>query len=593
MAATKNSCFSSFLPWSGPGGVKELLKLSIPMILSEASSIVNVFIEKIILGHYVPKGRQPGTDAGIVSVGWSTISVIFYLFIGIIMYSTSFFSQYVGNQQYKKVGIIFWQTAYLCVICSIAALAFLPTLSPLFSLLEDPNDPLSSDVLQAEIRYSKFMIYGMIAFLFDEFGAAFFAGIERPVPIVIINIIELAINAVADYIYIIVFDFGYMGAAYGTIFAKASGSLIFCLTAIVMPSTRSTYRIMELSSMKPRLKILAKVGVLGLGAGMMRAVELVAWAGFLFFTQRVGIMEVTGSGYAQTVHEVVALVPYGICASLEILVAHYLGAKQPENARKALITSLKVAGSYLLLVVALYEGVPRYIISLFVSDEDFDVSVQSDLNTVLDSGANTLRILGAFCHLEMLYLFLMIFECASGDTVWPAVCCFFAALLGTITPGIILWNFNQLTTVTTTLLMIGYAVFLNIPLVIMYLTGKWKTRSLVDDENSSDLIETGTIRRDKAHVHESVTFPASKQTKDSALAPETSVPPQTESPPLSPVDDTVPIVITPPTSPLDDEVSSNRTISPPISPPADLELVQLKSLPVQQSASLVSVSSDV
>ncbi|KAH7816804.1 putative Multi Antimicrobial Extrusion (MATE) Family Protein [Monocercomonoides exilis] len=454
------------------------------MILSEASSIINVFIEKMILSHYNPPDREIGTDVAIVSVGWSTVSIILYLALGIVFFTTNYISQIFGDGQYDQVGVIFWTTNYVTLICWGLCAAFIPAMKPLLMLLDDKSNPTTGLLLRAEIEYSQFMLTWAIAFLLYEHGASMFAGISRPVPIIVVNILSLIMNAGADYLYIIVLKKGYMGAAYGTVTAKGFGSIVFFGWLLWNGKIRKQFKLLSLRSLIPNVKLLLKMCVLGFGSGLVRSLELIVWTVYLFLMQFVGAMEVTAAGLATTVHEVVGMVVYGMAGAQEILVALHLGAKQTGAAVRVTRVSITTLSIYLIFLIALYNGIPHLILRMFVDPKDF--TSPDELERLLKSGVTMLRLFSAFSVGEMLCLTLSSTLQASGDTITPTLCSLFAVVSCVVVPGVLIAKKGKLSVLISTVLIVAYSFTCSLPVLVAVLTGRWKKTDLIKEKHDKE-----------------------------------------------------------------------------------------------------------
>ncbi|KAH7824512.1 putative MATE family efflux transporter [Monocercomonoides exilis] len=443
----------------------------------------------MILSRFNPPDREIGTDVAIVSVGWSTVSIVIYLALGLIFFTTNYIAQIFGDGQYDQVGVVFWTTNYVTLICWGMCAAFIPAMKPLLMLLDDKSNPTTGLLLRAEIEYSKFVLTWAISFLLYEHGASVFAGISRPIPIIVVNILSLIVNAGADYVFIIVLKKGYMGAAYGTVTAKGFGALLFFSWLLFSGKFRKQYKLLSLRSLIPDVKLLLKMCVLGFCSGLVRALELVVWTVYLFLMQFVGAMEVTATGLATTVHEVMGMIVYGMAGAQEILVALHLGAKQPGAAVRVTKVAVFFLTVYLLFVAGLYNGIPRFILRMFVEPEDF--TSPDELSKLLESGEIVLRLFAAFAYGEMLCLSLSSTLQASGDTITPTVCSLLALVGCVVVPGILLAKQGKMTVMIGTILMVAYSFACSLPVLVVVLIGRWKKTDLI--ESTHEKAEEGKL----------------------------------------------------------------------------------------------------
>ena len=79
--------------------------------------MLNVFIEKTMLSRFKPKDRDVGSDAAVVSVGWSTSSVLTSFLLGISMFTSIEIARAIGSHKPEQVSAL---ASDLCMCIRIA-----------------------------------------------------------------------------------------------------------------------------------------------------------------------------------------------------------------------------------------------------------------------------------------------------------------------------------------------------------------------------------------------------------------------------------------------------------------------------------------
>lgn len=433
-----------------------------------------------------------------MSVSWVAVSILIYLALGIVNYSTAFFAQYFGNGQNKKIGFLFWQTLYVSILIAGICAAFIPVMPFLFRLLgrlsNESDDPQYELLLKAEVNYAQIMLAGTIGFLTYEIGSSLFSGVEMPAPIIAVNLISLIANAGLDYLLIHTFDLGYRGAAYATLSAKAFGTLLFLgILLFYKPrKVRRRFRFLLLRNARPSCRQMRQCFVVGLGMGFIRSLELIAWTFFMFLLQIVGTNAVTGAGYAMSVHDLAALFVYGISAAEGVVAALYMGDNDPKTAASAAVTCIKFLGIYEIGITLLYNLVPQYLLYPFALEEGgfTDPASVAALKAVFSAGVMVLHCYTPFAWGEMLQMCLASLLGASGDTFFPALMSFAGCVLGIIVPGIVLGCVAKglLSALSITLMLAANVWVSVVPLFISAVRGRWRSRRLIQEtsEKSAD-----------------------------------------------------------------------------------------------------------
>lgn len=226
------------------GNIREVIKISIPLILASAGHAINLFADRIMLAHYSQEAVSAAFPAGLTAF---TLSCFFF---GTVGYTNAFVAQYYGAKSYQRVGTSVWQGIFLAIIGgAILGLGYFFA-SPLFSLFgHDPK------VLQLEIDYFQILSLGTIFPLAMTALAAFWGGRGRTIVIMINNLLVTGINISCNYILIFGKTFtmpimgeiqiprlGIEGAAWGTVISGAIGMLIFLFLFLFNKKNREIYQ---------------------------------------------------------------------------------------------------------------------------------------------------------------------------------------------------------------------------------------------------------------------------------------------------------------------------------------------------------------
>src|SRR5271169_4630271 len=114
--------------WSGPGGGREVLVLSYPLILSQMSFTVQTFVDRLFLTWYSP-AAVAGAVTGLFAV-WGLIG----LFTGTGEFLTTFIAQYLGAGRPERIGPVVWQGIYFSVVAGLGIACLAPLADPVFGL---------------------------------------------------------------------------------------------------------------------------------------------------------------------------------------------------------------------------------------------------------------------------------------------------------------------------------------------------------------------------------------------------------------------------------------------------------------------------
>lgn len=89
--------------WRQEGGVRELLRLALPLILSSSFMTLQVTIDRMLLSQYSSDAVAAAFPA--ILLYWTP----FALLQNIANYATTFVAQYTGAGEPRRVGRVVWQ----------------------------------------------------------------------------------------------------------------------------------------------------------------------------------------------------------------------------------------------------------------------------------------------------------------------------------------------------------------------------------------------------------------------------------------------------------------------------------------------------
>src|ERR1043165_1956140 len=104
-------------PQSEPRGSLELLKLALPLIVSQSFMTVQIFVDTVLLSWHDPLEMT----ASFPAVMW------YWQFFGLLQvtagYTSTFVAQYTGANRPHRVGVAVWQGIYFALFAGLCFLA--------------------------------------------------------------------------------------------------------------------------------------------------------------------------------------------------------------------------------------------------------------------------------------------------------------------------------------------------------------------------------------------------------------------------------------------------------------------------------------
>jgi MATE family multidrug resistance protein len=343
-----------------PGGYRELLRLALPLIITNSCWTLQLTIDRVFLGHY-------STDAVAAVMPsmlefWSPFALLQFT----AAYGSTFVAQYLGAGRPRRVGPVVWQSLHFSIFGGLAFLLLLPAARPLAVLTGHP--PVIAGL---EATYFSCLCFAALPMLVTAATCGFFIGRGDNWTVLLINGTGLAVNAVLGYAWIFgAWGFpegGMAGAGWATV-AGSTASSILGLILFLRPRFRKEFGVLD--GWRLDLPLLRRLLRFGLPSGLQVACDIFAFTMFTVFVGQMGKAELTASSVAITLNMLGVLPALGISQAVAVLVGRRLGENRPDVAERSTWTAFKVTWLYMAVVAALYILLPDFMASFFHGTDD-------------------------------------------------------------------------------------------------------------------------------------------------------------------------------------------------------------------------------
>ena len=351
------------LRWHEPNGYADVLRVSLPLAASLASTTLMQFTDRLFLSHYSVEAIAAAVPAASANL------VALLAFMGIVAYSGVFIAQFTGAGLKRRVGATLWQAIYLS-LASGAALQFAAAGGEaLFELAG--HDP---EVRRQEVIYFRILTGGGVWALLSASLSCFFSGRGQTRLLMFASFMGVLINIPLDYFLIfgmppvpaLGFEgfapMGIAGAAYATVTGWVVNVLI--LAAFVFtPRNEREYQVWR--GWKPDFSLLRRIVRYGFPSGANSCMELLTITIFVFMAGRLGSHALAATNITFSIDGVAFLPALGLNTGVSVLVGQAMGRNNPKQAERAAHSSLHIALAYMTLMGLLFVSVPDVLMGLF------------------------------------------------------------------------------------------------------------------------------------------------------------------------------------------------------------------------------------
>ncbi len=389
-----------------PGGIRELLAIALPMVVSHACDTVMVFTDRLFLSQLGSVHMNASMAGGL------TCFMAMTFFIGLIGYTTALVGQHLGASQKRQCA----KATAQAFLIALAAYPLILLSRPLIYLAFSKSG-IPAEQLTLQTSYFNILIYGTVITLLRICLSSFFSGIGRTRIVMMSALIAMVVNVAMNYVLIFgklgLPALGIKGAAYGTITGSICGLSVMA-TVYFGPTIKREFCVIR--ALRFDRKIMAQLLKFGYPAGIEMFLNLVAFNGLILAFHAHSPVTAT----AVTIMfnwDMVAFVPLiGLEIAVMSLVGRYMGAQQSDIAHRATMSGLKSGWVYSACILMLFVFLPEELVALFrpqLADNVF--------SEAMPMAVRMIRITSLYVMIDSVILVFSGALRGAGDTFW-AMC---------------------------------------------------------------------------------------------------------------------------------------------------------------------------
>ena len=432
---------------------KLILHFSVPLVLGNIFQNLYSVVDSVIVGQYLGKEAL-----GAVGASFPIIFALISMVIGLGSGASTVISQYFGAKKIEEVkrtiDTIFIFFLGASILITILGIAFS---EQIFRLLGLP-----AAIMPQAVSYLNVYMLGMFFFFGFSGISSILRGLGDAKTPLYFMLIATVINIVLDLLFIVVFEWGIEGAAWGTIVSEG-GAFV---TAVIYLNRK--HPIINLSFRRYVFdrEIFRSCLRIGLPTGFQQSFVAFGMMAIMSIVNGFGTNAVAAYAAAIRVDSFVKLPAITFSSALSAFVGQNLGANEERRAKTGLKATLLFSTIYCIFASLLIILFGQNIMSLFSSDPE-----------VIKIGQDYLLIVSSFYLLFSTMFAFTGFLRGAGATLIPMVATFTALYLiripaATFISGIIgvngIWWGEPMGTFVGLLMLLIY-----------YKSGKWKGKVVV------------------------------------------------------------------------------------------------------------------
>ena len=448
--------------------VGHLLVIAFPMIVSQASETIMLFLNRYFVSFLGPEYIPASMSGGLTQFVFTS------LFAGTVGYVNALTAQYQGAGRPERAVRVVAQGFWL-------SLAFFPVLLALIPLVQHGFAWAGHDatLVALEVPYFRILMSGSLLFLLQSVLVGYFVGLGRTRVVMLASVLGIFVNVPLNWMFV----FGKLGMPRMGISGAAVGTLcgtLFIVAVLFVAFLRSaaSQRQGGWEAWKPRRDIAGRLLRFGAPAGVEIFVNVFAFNLFILLMQSYG-PSVAASVTITFNYDLVAFIPMlGVGAAVTALAGQRMGAGDIVGARRAAFLGLRLAWCYAgIMVVVFLAGAP-FLVRLFLHGAPGGdivplattmlrlaaIYTMADATQVVFAGA--LRGAG-----DTKYVMII-----SGILHWVMASTAFILIRIFVLPPVLVWVF-----------FIAFVISLGVAMFLRHRGGAWQRMRLVEDAPLPDL----------------------------------------------------------------------------------------------------------
>ena len=456
--------------------MRELWKMSYPMMVNFLSLSIMLFVDRIFIARYSGEALSASVTAGTLS--WAFICG------GMTLASMSevFVSQFNGAGKKELLGKPIWQMLWLCLFSFAVFLPIAWFFTPyMFPLATKP----------LEHSYFNFFMYTGPFFCLHSALAGFFIGRGYPRVIQWMAVVSNVINIILDPIFIFgikgVFpSFGMMGAAYATLIGtlvQAIAVFAFFVSKKHHKHFRTRDYLFDKSLFLSCLRVGAPPAIFIMG-------ELIGWTFFYLMMEGISQQHIHVASILQSIILLFFFVGWGLEKGCVALGGNFIGQKKPYLLHKTFRSALGLLGVFALLLAIVLFGFQGPMTDGFlhqsIANGEFG---EKALDPAYLAATKTL-VKGSFLYI-FVYILLENVRWALNGLLTAAGDTMFLLISGTLS----LWAFcfapvyffiylQGGSVVHAFGIQVIYGILATLIVYARFKQGKWKTKKIVEEEKT-------------------------------------------------------------------------------------------------------------
>lgn len=339
---------------------KRLVQLTWPLLIAQLTQMLMGVADTIMAGHY------DALDMAAVALGFSITIPLMCFLQGIALALPPIISRYQGSRQEGEVAFAAQQAGYLLLLIGILIMLLYPALPALLRLF-----PMEAGLFDITLDYIRYVLFAMPAFALYQWLRNYCEGLGNTKPTMLITVIGLAFNIVANYCFIYgvgpIPAFGGAGCGIATAIVI---TVMFISTLIYTHRSRRLHIYALFGTWhKPDVRMMLRTFKLGFPVAMTLLFEVTLFAVVALLLAPFGAATVAAHQIALNFSSLMFMFPLSMGMAVSIRVGYRVGQDNYRQAATAVKSALTIGLGVAACTATFTVLAKDMIIRLYTTDE--------------------------------------------------------------------------------------------------------------------------------------------------------------------------------------------------------------------------------
>lgn len=453
-----------------PGSFRELLYVSLPLIISSGSLSLMSAADRMMLAGYSADALAAVTPASMLH--WSVVCVP----LGTILYSNTFISQFDGAARGRDLAASFWHAVWLAVFGGLLLLLFIPWTHSALTLTGH-----TPAVVQQETDYFNVLCAGSVLLLLSNALGCFFSGRRKTRVVMYVNLFGVLVNFGLDYLLVFGVgpfpELGIRGAAIATLIARGTDIILFL---ILIRRENRTLRLPLSDTWRIDRRLLKKFLRFGLPSGLHYFVDNSAFTVFLLIVGSLSRDALAATNLAFSVNGLIFVPLLGFGTAVQTVVGHHIGAGLQGTAIRTTWNAFRMGlvwtgSAAVILLLFPAQSLQPFLIFASEATETGD-----SLRSILPTAALLIRFVAVYSVFDAMTVVFASALRGAGDTLFPMLVTLLSGWLVMTIPAFLIVSSRHSSvkllwcTCTVHIAVMGSLMWWR------FVSGKWKLYHITD-----------------------------------------------------------------------------------------------------------------